>query len=378
MYHSLDAPSRTSPFARAIAKITRGGKVDIVGPYLSVKRLLEVTSRASSWRLVTDVQEWLRAEGYEAQRAADFIEAHHERVQDCRGVHAKVVIGTEEALVGSANLTNAGLGRRTEMAVLIDTAATITELAAWFEALWKSSAFVDVSAARALANALGGAQARAASDELNAVIERVQLPAAGPCVRADPTIDESSTALAVLGPLDHTTLVRIGKRLRRLGSTREQIETTLDVLREAVVASQLGPEDPRLFVNISASDPHYIASVTVGNKYVASAGFLGKTPMIALTMSKASVERPDIARLALRVGEGFAHRDGLYLVRLPPSAIRSLPDEVIEDWHACIRDEATRSESSPYRTRWGFRPEAYAVMMFTEIREQVLMLIPTR
>jgi hypothetical protein len=105
VYHRLDAPSRTSPFARAIAKIARGGKVDVVGPYLSVERLNELVSHTTSWRLVTDAQEWLRAEGHEAQRAADFIEAHHKRVRDCRGVHAKVVIGTEEALVGSANLT---------------------------------------------------------------------------------------------------------------------------------------------------------------------------------------------------------------------------------------------------------------------------------
>ena len=62
--------------------------------------------------------------------------------------------------------------------------------------------------------------------------------------------------------------------------------------------------------------------------------------------------------------------------RLRPNAgvVDPLLVEVVENWHACIRDEVARSTTCSYRTRWGFRQADYAVVMFPEARSLALEL----
>jgi hypothetical protein len=368
VYHSLVASGARSPFAEAIEAIVSDGDVDVVGPYLTLSRLSEVTSSVESWRLVTDVEEWLRSDPAQADAVLEFLRRHDDRVRDCRGVHAKVVIGRKLALVGSANLTNAGLGRRVEMSVLVDASTMRAELQAWFDELWRQSSPTNLANARSFVAALAEPRLLAAAQEREATLRSAGLPSVGPRVESEPSIVRSSVLPAWLDSLDDAELARIGGRLLRLGNTREERDGALDVLRAAVIASGLEQTDKRLFVNVSAGDRRFIASVTVGNKYVATVGFFGRTPMIALTLSERSTKRPEIASIALRVDAGFAHREGLHLVWFRRDAFRALPSDVLDDWHQCIRDEVARSSTSSYRERWGDRREAFAVVMFDRAR----------
>jgi hypothetical protein len=49
------------------------------------------------------------------------------------------VIGTNLAMLGSANMTNMGVLGRTEMSVLIDDPVMVAELCAWFNTLWEQT-----------------------------------------------------------------------------------------------------------------------------------------------------------------------------------------------------------------------------------------------
>ncbi len=51
-----------SPFDTAIMEIATGRDVRIACPFLGVKYLQRVIDRASSWRLLTDVEAWLASQ----------------------------------------------------------------------------------------------------------------------------------------------------------------------------------------------------------------------------------------------------------------------------------------------------------------------------
>jgi len=129
-----------SPFDTAIREIIAGEDVLFASPYITLDYLEGVLVDTASWRLLTDMEAWL--DNYrrsERKTIREFVARHHERIRDVRNLHAKTVIGETGALVGSANLTRTGLGRRDELGVRFDEPERIAELREWFEGSWNES-----------------------------------------------------------------------------------------------------------------------------------------------------------------------------------------------------------------------------------------------
>jgi phosphatidylserine/phosphatidylglycerophosphate/cardiolipin synthase-like enzyme len=144
-----------SPFDACAIGIARGADLRIACPYLTLGYLRRLVGVSASWRLLTEIEEWLRSLGHrERTDACGFIAENESRVRHLAGLHAKVLIGSRGALVGSANFTTSGIQRRTEMAVFVQDESSRQELVKWFDAEWERGSHVPGQRLNSFAQAL--------------------------------------------------------------------------------------------------------------------------------------------------------------------------------------------------------------------------------
>ncbi|WP_071955757.1 phospholipase D-like domain-containing protein [Delftia sp. HK171] len=137
LYHAPDTQDQESPFDRAIVQVIRDQDVKIVSPYISLEYLQRIIHMARSWRLVSDVLEWLSATPRrERDLVYDFLAKHDGLIHHYPAIHAKTVLSGVAAYTGSANLTHAGVLRRTEFGVLLTDLLQVQEIHDWFDAIW--------------------------------------------------------------------------------------------------------------------------------------------------------------------------------------------------------------------------------------------------
>lgn len=141
VYHNLSGVSgQSSPFDEAVLKVCRSGTVEIVSPYIGVDYLQRIIQVSEAWRLISDIEAWLSSLSMRARpKAWQFIRENLDRIHHCPAIHAKVVIGPQSAMLGSANLTITGILGRTEMGILIDVPEMVAELSVWFDTLWQQT-----------------------------------------------------------------------------------------------------------------------------------------------------------------------------------------------------------------------------------------------
>lgn len=141
VYHEVHATVTVSPFEEAVVAIARTGALRMTYPYLTVRNLEKITALSVSWKLITDVEEWLYSlTRLQREAAYRFMAKHAKVIRHLEKLHAKVVIGSMAALVGSANLTDAGMNKRTEMSVSIEDEPQVEELRRWFDQIWEKAA----------------------------------------------------------------------------------------------------------------------------------------------------------------------------------------------------------------------------------------------
>lgn len=146
LYQSTTHSSQTSPFDDAIVQASKGNPIKIVSPYIGLRYLKRLIGISSSWKLVSDVDEWLAAAPRnERLLIHDFLDVNRDQVRHYSGVHAKTVIGPLAAYVGSANLTLRGLLSRVELGFRVETTEHLDELHYWFDELWSQAAIPDMN-----------------------------------------------------------------------------------------------------------------------------------------------------------------------------------------------------------------------------------------
>ena len=141
IYHTPESMAGgVSPFDIAISEMTENEDLRIACPYIGLPYFERMIEKCSSWRLITDVQEWLRSNGGDSRdQIVELILANAERVRHCEDLHAKVLIGERQALTGSANFTMKGITGRVEVSVLFEAGEQVDELRAWFDLLWSET-----------------------------------------------------------------------------------------------------------------------------------------------------------------------------------------------------------------------------------------------
>ena len=145
LYQSTTHSSQTSPFDDAIVQASKGNPIKIVSPYIGLGYLKRIIGISSSWKLISDLDEWLAAAPRnERPLIREFLDVNLDQVRHYSGVHAKTVIGPLAAYVGSANLTLRGLLSRVELGFRVETTEHLDELHRWFDDLWNQATFADM------------------------------------------------------------------------------------------------------------------------------------------------------------------------------------------------------------------------------------------
>ncbi len=137
LYHNVDSPGAISPFDEALVSIATGDDVRLACPYISLSYLERLTKLSTSWRLLTDVEEWLRSHNRtQRERILLFLVRFRARIRHCPRLHAKVAVGSRSAMLGSANFTDLGIKWRTEMCMMVEEEPQVRQLTEWFETHW--------------------------------------------------------------------------------------------------------------------------------------------------------------------------------------------------------------------------------------------------
>src|SRR5438128_8630074 len=94
IYHQPGEASRCrSPIDRAIDQMVRNQHIDIACPYLGLPYLRWIIKQPTSWRLLSDIEQWIMSQAENSRSEIyDFITAHSERIHHYPGLHAKVII----------------------------------------------------------------------------------------------------------------------------------------------------------------------------------------------------------------------------------------------------------------------------------------------
>jgi len=144
IYHTTETRSGgPSPFDEAIMDMVDGHEVRIACPYLGLEYLKRIIDRAESWRLVTDIMEWLSVHSRKQRnKIVEFIVENRDQIRYCKDLHAKVLIAGNRFFLGEANTTEKGMTGRVEMSVLFEECEQVDELRAWFDLLWCQTASV--------------------------------------------------------------------------------------------------------------------------------------------------------------------------------------------------------------------------------------------
>jgi len=232
------ASNQDSPFGNAINKVLgyEDTQLSIACPYLSTDYLKTMVTGRKNWRLLTDINEWLGILRSEEKRseAIEFIREHRERIRSYNRLHAKVVIGNDLAMLGSANFTKMGLREREEVAVLIDDSPIIQELQDWFDGIW-NRAYLPTNE-----------QIEQHLVRLSKV-ERVSVPRLPSKEKTYTTRSPQLNSLGYAGRWKH-----LAETMAK-APNRKWINDYLDLVEEVITLTGLESDDPRLVTSCTQS-----------------------------------------------------------------------------------------------------------------------------
>lgn len=368
LYHDAGSPGAVSPFDEAIVSIAKGDHVRLACPYIGLAYLTRITSITKSWRLLTDVEEWqLSQNRRQREKIYQFLVRNHSLVRHYPSLHAKVVIGSRSVMFGSANFTEMGITRRTELSALLEDEAQVQELTAWFETHWS----------RAYELPLDDIAAYMKTLPEGAVIEDASNPV------LFPTLPTKSARLVHIsgGPTeiegtpeesaDHQRLIqRVG-----IAFSRPWFEGYLDLVRLLIEELALESSDPRLAMSIPKGGNGCFLPVSINNRYVVTPDSRNGEDLIGVIFGSDFERRPTLRAKVVRYGRfealpGEKPEDVPFFLR-----VRSV-DDIMQDeelklgWLDAARCELDRARASPYR-RFHV-PVCYRLAVDSTYRHRVL------
>lgn len=362
VYHDPSDRTGVSPFDKVIREITEDEEVLLACPYIGSGYLEEVTEKTDNWFLLTDVAEWLSIHGRLNREAIhEFLVDHSDHVRHVPDLHAKVVVGGNRALVGSANFTTKGLTGRTEMSVLIDETGTIRELTEWFETLWSIYDPPDIDRVEKYIETASSTPTPAQNQSSVTFSSgespgKASLASTDSDVAVDPELEDN-----------HDKLVQTVSK----APSPEWIYSYFGLAEDLLSKTDLSNDDPRLLMSLPEAGT---LPITVNNRYalVAFRGGQSRTEFILPPNSekaKSYLEKADrTGRFDPIYSEDEAERPWFV-------GFDGLPDQAVDDefrdlWMTAVKQEMERAEKSPYRRF--HQPVVYKAVRDHDYRKKVI------
>jgi hypothetical protein len=261
IYHDpLSDSSTFSPFDQVIGEIAKESEIRIACPYIGPNYLEHRLSQAQDWRVLTDVEEWLSVHTVaNRERVYDLLSENSHKIHHFPDLHAKVVLTENEALVGSANLTEKGLTGRTEMSVLFEEAGKVEEIADWFETLWEASSSPEMNEVDEFLNVEPSTPSPARNHNT------ASISSDAPAVRASLSTTSSDQQKSTdITQTDHERLVEVVSN----APSDEWINRYFSLLADLLAETGLTTDDTQLVTSLPQNGS---IPVTINNRYVLTA-----------------------------------------------------------------------------------------------------------
>lgn len=351
LYQDFDGNDGVSPFNDTLEELSNAESLAIASPYITLSILRKLIDSCESWRLITDVQEWIRTQSADQRDdTIEFIKEKRESIHDCRNLHAKVVVSDATAFIGSANLTNAGLSRNAEIGVRLDNESETEELQQWFEKLWSHTELADFSELKTYANEI----------ESTTDYPTVSMTNTGPSINNSlPFSKPSSTPVE---DTQHEDLVEAVEH----APSKEWIEACFDWVRKLIDFTGLGENDERIATTVPTSRK---IAVNVNQRYVLTA--YPDQAQIGLMLPGDSIAVTDLSEYVSDFGNFSTPSDtDPYWFEFPTPLNEHITDTIGEDWKRAVRTEMNRAERSAHRS--SHNPAVFRTAVDREYRKKVL------
>lgn len=362
IYHDPSDRHGISPFVNAIREITKNEEVLIACPYITPSFFREITTGTDNWFLLTDVGEWLGIHDQTNREVIqDFIVENHDHVRHVPDLHAKVVVGSNRALIGSANFTTKGLAGRTEMAVLLEEQDVIEEISEWFETLWSIYDQPEIERVEAFIETASTIPTPA-QNQSNISFTSSRSPGTA-------SLNESDDEFAkeIEHEESHADLVqRVSK-----APSPEWIHSFFKLAGDLLSVTGLSNDDPRLLMSLPQAGT---IPITVNNRYtlVAFRGVQSRTEFILpsnMEEADAIVDRADYAgRFDPIYSE--AESDAPWFVGFDGLPYQAVDEEFKNMWFRAIKTQMERATASPYKKY--HEPVVYRAAHDRDYRERVI------
>jgi len=364
IYHTPESASGgVSPFDEAIIHITTGEDVLIACPYLSLSYLERIINLSKSWRVLTDIEEWLASHNHTVRvEIQNFISQYSEYIRHVQDLHTKVIIAGQKALVGSANFTNRGITGRIEMSVLFEEEPQVGELLEWFDYLWLQSEPVSVEELQACARSI---PAKAPANR-----DKPRISSQVPPIRSRLKSVEQHRGQPVVTPYGEATSEQLVERVK-FAPSREWIDGYLDLMKLLLEATGLTSDDPRLVTSMPQSK--WSLPVSINNRYVLAPwkqddfgiGII-YGPEFEL-MPHLQAQAVSVWRFSPLRGEGI---DTPFFIRFKDARSILESPEIKDGWLRAALREVARAKSSPYRKY--HQPVVYEAAVNLDYRAAIL------
>lgn len=351
LYHDFDGNSDVSPFNDTFKELSNAGSLAIASPYITLRILCDLIDSCESWRLITDVQEWIRTQSTDQRDdTIEFIMENRESIHDCRNLHAKLVVGDATAFIGSANLTDAGLNRNAEIGVRLDGECEIEEIQQWFEQLWSYTELIDLSELKTYA------------DEVESTTDSptVSMTNTGPSINNSLPFSRPSST-----PVEDTQYKELVEAVEHAPS-KEWMESCFDWISNLIDVTGLDEGDERIATTIP--NPRKIA-VNVNQRYVLTA-YLDQA-QIGLILPGDSIAVSELSEYISDFGQ-FSTPSNIdpYWFEFPTPLDIHINDTIKDDWQRAVQTEMNRAKRSPYRN--SHNPVVFHTAVDREYRKKVL------
>ena len=360
IYHKVGNDGGVSVFDENVKEVTEDADARLVSPYVGKHYLKELTELADSWRLVTDFEEMVSLVGWETgDGGREFLTNHYKNVRDIRDLHAKAVITDDNAIVGSANLTEKGVSGRTEIAVLFNNTEKVNELKRWFENLWNHDKTEMIDRER-VESALESASRESRRRKTKARGSR-GADRTSPVSKQMATVgsDESRTVSD-----DEDAYEKLVERVGQLPS-HDWAARFFDLFAELIEFTGMSSDDERL-VSSMPNDRGKIA-ITVNNRYVLVA--YPRTDEVGITLPERDESIEEFFDYNFGTLPGESEQESPYFYIFP-----QVTDEVLisrkEDWRKSVSEEMNKASASTYSD--SHEPVVYRAAADSVFRQHVL------
>jgi len=269
IYHDKESSTGgVSPFDKAVTEIIKNRDVSIVCPYIGIDYFDRIIRLANTWRLVTDVEEWISSHNREARQSIkNFILNNLSAIHHYKDIHAKVIVADDKVFIGSSNLTNKGITGRVEMGVLIEEKEQVDELQKWFSGLWAESESVNT---QDLEKYISSIKSSPAYDEIKK--SNNPIPSKSPSVNTN-RVDIGTDVQDII-KRDKESHQRLIESIRKIAPDREWINDYFDLAKEIIEFAGLKSNDSRLVMSIRKDKK---MGITINQRYILTLSYYGKS-----------------------------------------------------------------------------------------------------